>query len=34
MGQPPNIPTRGKKCYGCNKFNYITKNYCFKNKIQ
>ena len=33
MGQLPDASTRKKKCYGCSKFNYITKNCCSKNKI-
>ena len=32
--QLPNTSTCKKKCYGYNKFDYITKNCCSKNKIQ
>ena len=31
--QPPDASARGKKCYGCNKFDYIAKNCHSKNKI-
>ena len=34
MGQLLDTPACKKKCYKCNKFNYITKNCYSKNKIQ